>query len=189
MAGSTPVVPLPGRLITFCHGHNRIPTMVRLSKASRMTGVRRMDGRLSSINGSPGVRMTWVYAFSLTGAIGRDGTLVLCPLDGLLNPMHASGALKRGAPELFYGRLFGLMVLNRLACHFPRRAVLQQTGDERRVHGVTGALRHHVAFNAAARKCQISDQVQNLVADIFVVEPQWPVHRAFLAQNDGVLRT
>ena len=60
----------------------------------------------------------------------------------------------------------------------PGGAVFQQARDQRGVHGVAGALGHHVAFDAAAGQSQVADQVEHLVAHIFIGEAQRAVFRA-----------
>jgi 6-phosphogluconolactonase len=60
----------------------------------------------------------------------------------------------------------------------PCRAVLEQARDQRGVHGVAGALGHHVALDAPSGQSQVADQVQHLVAHILVGKAQRAVLRA-----------
>src|SRR5579859_5727544 len=102
-----------------------------------------------------------------------------------------SDTLKGGACEAFdSGRgFFTIMGLDRHPRQFPHRTVLDQAGDESGMHGVAGSLGHHVAFNPAACKGEIADQIQNLMADVLVVEAQRAVLRPGLAENDGIFGT
>ncbi len=56
------------------------------------------------------------------------------------------------------------------------------------MHGVTGTLGHDMTFDASAGKCQVTDQIEHLVADILVAEAEWPVFRALRGEDDRVLR-
>src|SRR5579863_2026650 len=53
---------------------------------------------------------------------------------------------------------------------------------------MAGALRNHVAFDAAACESEVADQVEYLVADVFILKAQRAVLGTFGAENDGVLR-
>ena len=57
------------------------------------------------------------------------------------------------------------------------------------MHGVTGALGDDVAFDAAASQREIADEVEHLVADVFIFEAERAVFRAFGADDDGVVRS
>src|SRR5581483_254051 len=80
------------------------------------------------------------------------------------------------------------MSLNGLAGKLPGRAILEETGDQGRMHGMTGALGDHVAFDAAPREREIPDQIENFVPYIFIRKAQRAILRAVFAEDDGILR-
>ena len=65
-----------------------------------------------------------------------------------------------------------------------RRAVAQQAGDERGMHGVSGAFGHNVSKNMMAGQSQIANQVEDLVAGELVAETQIAVQDAVTAEHD-----
>ena len=66
---------------------------------------------------------------------------------------------------------------------------LMQARDQGSMHGVSGALGNDVALDAAAGQSQVADQIENLVAHIFIGKAQGAVLRAAGAEDDGVFRT
>src|SRR5579862_5252741 len=101
-----------------------------------------------------------------------------------------SGALQGRTREAFdRGRLFALLALDGLASQLPRGAILEQAGNKCRVHGMAGAFRVHMAFDAAASQGEIPNEVEDLVADVFVGEAQRAVFRAVFAEDNGVFRS
>ena len=70
----------------------------------------------------------------------------------------------------------------------PCGTVFHEAGDERGVHEVASALGCDMALDAVACQGEIADEVEDLVADVLITEPERAVLRAFGAEDDGVLR-
>ena len=57
----------------------------------------------------------------------------------------------------------------------PGGAVAEEAGDERGMHGVSGALGDDMAEDVMAGEGEVADEVENLVADEFVAEAEGAV--------------
>jgi len=66
----------------------------------------------------------------------------------------------------------------------PGGAVLQESGNERGMHGVSGALGDNVAEDVMAGESEVSDEVEDLVADELIFEAQRAVQDSFAVEDD-----
>src|SRR5579884_2364066 len=55
------------------------------------------------------------------------------------------------------------------------------------MHGVSGAVGNDFSQNAMAQQCEITDKIENLVANEFIVEAERTVLHASVGQHDRVL--
>src|SRR6187431_123521 len=69
---------------------------------------------------------------------------------------------------------------------FPGIGLTHEFGGKRRVQGVTTAMHHKVTLNGMSDKGEVANDVQNLVANELVLEPQGIQHAGF-AKDDGIL--
>jgi hypothetical protein len=67
----------------------------------------------------------------------------------------------------------------------PGAAIADEFLHQSGVHGVAGTLSHDAAFDAAAGEGQVADEVQDLVADELIREPQRRRHGRLAAEDDG----
>ena len=86
------------------------------------------------------------------------------------------------------GHLFRSLPRQRNAGQLPCAAVLHQARHQRGVHGVPGALGHHVALDAMPGQGQVANQVKHLVPHILIGKAQRAVFRPLGTEDDGVLR-
>lgn len=54
---------------------------------------------------------------------------------------------------------------------------------------MSGPISRYPADQRVTTKGDVTDQVENLVADELIVRPQFSIHHAALAQNDGIVET
>ena len=66
----------------------------------------------------------------------------------------------------------------------PGGAVAEEAGDQRGVHGVSGALGDDVAEDVMAGEGEVADEVEDLVADELIAEAQVAVEDAVAGEDD-----
>ena len=76
--------------------------------------------------------------------------------------------------------------LNGEVNQFPRGTILQQSRNQRSVHGMASSLGNHVALDAFACQRQIADQIENFVADKFIGKPEGTILHSLTGQDDGI---
>ena len=85
---------------------------------------------------------------------------------------------KRGDGDFFF--------LDGEVNQLPRGTILQESRDQRGVHGVAGSLGNHVTLDAFARQRQVADQIENFVTDKFVRKTERAVLHALAGQDDCI---
>jgi hypothetical protein len=84
------------------------------------------------------------------------------------------------------GRDNHFFILDRKIDQIPRGTVLQQSRNQRRMHGVTGSFGHHATLDAFACQSQVTDQIENFMADKFIGKTEGTILHALMCQDDRV---